>query len=92
MLFPSRGGRAGYTEVSSSTLTSPMSIPSTPHRDDGSPPPPRGECHQMTLPSTPGGTDTTQQSPEFYYTQRKKIFGAISACDFLLISYCSWAK
>ena len=52
-------------------------------------PPPQGR----RFPPTPkGGTDTTQQSPEFWYIQRKFFFGAFSACDFLLISYCSWAK
>ena len=36
--------------------------PPPPPRDDGSPPPPGGDCHQMTVPLTPGrGADTTHQ-------------------------------
>ena len=50
-----------------------------PPRDDGSPP-------------TPRGADTTQWSPEFEYIQLKFFFVAFGACDFLLVSYCSWAK
>ena len=50
-----------------------------PPRDNGSPPTPRG------------ATNTTQQW-QFQYTELKFFFGAFGRCDFLLISYCSWAK
>ena len=70
-----------------------ISIPAP--RDDGSPHP-RGGGGGLSPNDGPprprGGTHTTQQSPEFYYTQRKIFFDAFGACDFLLISYCSWAK
>ena len=59
-------------------LPPPMSIP--PPRNDGPPPPPRG------------GTVNHSRPANFSITQLKIFFGAFGACDFLLISYCSWAK
>ena len=53
-----------------------------------SPPPPPGTTVRPTPPRG-GGGDTTQQSPASQFTQLTVFFGA---CDFLLISYCSWAK
>ena len=60
-------------------------------RDDRSLPPPGGGgggCHQMTVPP-PGGRTPHTSKPEVQHTQLEFFFGA---CDFLLISYCSWAK
>ena len=69
--------------------------PPPPPRDEGSPPfddGPPGLGGNDGSPHPRGGTHTTPQEPEFWYTQRKFFFGACGACDFLLISYCSWAK
>ena len=52
------------------------------------PSPPQGR----RFPPPAGGTDTTQQWPEFYYTQLKIFFSAFGVCDSRLISYCLWAK
>ena len=44
--------------------------------------------------SPPGGGGTVHHSrpANSSITQLKIFFGAFGACDFLLISYCSWAK
>ena len=70
------------------------------------PPPPCPAPPQGTrFPPTPGGTVTKRRFPPWggggvhhsrpansSITQLKIFFGAFGACDFLLISYCSWAK
>ena len=49
-------------------------------------PPPLSSPHP---PPLGGGGVTPLPTSQFWYTQLKVFF---SACDFLLISYCSWAK
>ena len=39
-----------------------------------------------------GGTVHHSRPANSSITQLKIFFGAFGACDFLLISYCSWAK
>ena len=76
-----------------------MNVPSPPHvhpppRDDGSPPP-RGEPSPNDAPPPPppgGGTVHHSRPANSSITQPKIFFSAFGACDFLLISYCSWAK
>ena len=51
-----------------------------PPRDDGSPPP------------WGGGTVHHSRPANSSITQLKNFFSAFGACDFLFISYCSWAK
>ena len=72
-------------------------IPRPPHvqpppRVHGSPPP-RGEPSPSDG-SPPGGGGTVHHSrpANSSITQLKIFFGAFGARDFLLISYCSWAK
>ena len=51
-------------------------------------PPPKGR----RFPPTPGGTVHHSRPANSSITQLKVFFNAFGACDFLLISYCSWAK
>ena len=88
----------GCTALSNcGTSAVPTGVPSPPHvhpppRDDGSPPP-RGEPSPSDG-SPPGGGGTVHHSrpANSGITQLKIFFSAFGACDFLLISYCSWAK
>ena len=52
------------------------------------PSPPKGR----RFPPTPGGTVHHSRPANSSITQPKIFFSAFGACDFLLISYCSWAK
>ena len=57
------------------------------------PPHPGGNRHQVTVPPLGGGGTVHHSRPaNSSITQLKIFFGAFGACDFLLISYCSWAK
>ena len=79
------------TAVVCSTPPSPPHV-HPPPRDDGSPPP-RGEP-SPSGGSPPGGGGTVHHSrpANSSITQLEIFFSAFGACDFLLISYCSWAK
>ena len=57
------------------------------------PPQPGGNRHQVTVPPPKGGGTLHHSRPaNSSITQPKFFFSAFGACDFLLISYCSWAK
>ena len=56
------------------------------------PPRPGGNRHQVTVPPLGGETVHHSRPANSSITQLKIFFGAFGACDFLLISYCSWAK
>ena len=57
------------------------------------PPHPGGNRHQVTVPPLGGGGTVHHSRPaNSSITQPKIFFSAFGACDFLLISYCSWAK
>ena len=72
-------------------------VPRPPHvqpppRVHGSPPPWGEPSPSDGSPPGGGGTVHHSRPANSSITQLKIFFGAFGACDFLLISYCSWAK
>ena len=82
-------GQKGSQEVQQWYLPPPMSIPP---QGTTVPPHPGGNRHQVTVPPLGGGTVHHFRSANSSITQPKIFFRAFGTCDFLLISYCSWAK
>ena len=73
-----------------STFPAPPVHP--PPRDDGSPPPPGEPSPSDGSPPWGGVTVHHSRPANSSITQLKIFFSVFGACDFLLISYCSWAK